>query len=204
MAKKTKTKKKNSNYQQTYKYVSIDQLFRKTLCDFRNMPEPREELGEKADVDENLYNTAIEFCRFAGVITEQEKAEMFDGKNHLPMTAEEVSDFTAIPVYQVEKNLFAFKIKTSEDFVRSSMIKLALCDIVAEIIQKAVDEERSVSEEEQRVAAGYINLCYLVGLITDEQSSVIYFSLKQNMPLELPMISSFTGIDVETLKKMME
>ena len=58
--KKKKSVKKNSNYQKTYKYVTIDQLCRKTLCDFRNMEPPRAEYGEKPEVDQNLYDTAVE------------------------------------------------------------------------------------------------------------------------------------------------
>ena len=30
-------------------------------------------------------------------LTEEEKAELFDGKNHVPMSVEEVSAFTGIP-----------------------------------------------------------------------------------------------------------
>lgn len=199
---KKKSARKNSNYQKTYKYVTIDQLCRKTLCDFRNMEAPKAELGEKQEVDDNLYNTAVELCRIAGVITEAEKAEVFDGKNHVNMSDEEVSEFTDIPLHQVQKNLFAFKIKNSDDFARASMIRLALCDIVATMIQEAVDADRKLSEDEQRKAVGYINFCTLIGLISEEQAALVYFSLKQNNPLELPMISTITGIDVETLAKM--
>ncbi len=201
-AKKKKNVRKNSNYQKTYKYVTVDQLCRKTLCDFRNTEPPRAEYGEKNDVDENLYNTAVELCCTAGVITKKEKEDIFDGKNHHKMTDEEVSTFTDIPLHQVQKNLFAFKIKTSDDYARASMIKLALCDLVATVIQKAIDEEREIAEEEQRRAVGYINFCALTGLISDEQSSLLYFPLKQKQQLELPMIASVTGLDVETLQKM--
>jgi hypothetical protein len=204
MANKKKNVRKNSNYQKTYKYVTIDRLCRKTLCDFRNMEPPREDLGEKADVDENLYNTAVELCCVAGVITKEEKESVFDGKNHNPMTSEEVSEFTGIPQHQVEKNLFAFKIKTGDDFFRASMIKLALCDLVATMIQDSIDEGRVLTEEEKRKAVGYINFCAYIGLISDEQSSLLYFPVKQNNPLELPVIASVTGIDQETLQKMMK
>ena len=202
--KKKKSVKKNSNYQKTYKYVTIDQLCRKTLCDFRNMEPPRAELGEKPEVDENLYNTAVELCCMAGAISKYEKAEVFDGKNHQKMSDEEVSAFTDIPLHQVQKNLFAFKIKTSDDYARASTIKLALCDLVATIIQKAVDEDRDITEEEQRRAVGYINFCSFIGLISDEQSSLLYFPVKRKQTLELPVIASITGLDVETLQKMIE
>ena len=202
--KKKKSVKKNSNYQKTYKYVTIDQLCRKTLCDFRNMEPPRAEYGEKPEVDQNLYDTAVELCCVAGAITKEEKTEVFDGKNHHPMTDEEVSEFTDIPLHQIQKNLFAFKIKTSDDYARASMIKLALCDLVATIIQNAKDEGRDVTEEEQRMAVGYINFCSFIGLISDEQSSLLYFPIKQTQPIELPMIASVTGLDVETLQKMLE
>lgn len=202
--KKKKNARKNSNYQKTYKYVTIDQLCRKTLCDFRNMEPPRAELGEKAEVDENLYNTAVELCCVSGVITPEERTELFDGKNHQAMSDEDVSGFTDIPLHQVQKNLFGFKIKNSEDFARASMIKLALCDLVADIIENALKEERETTEAEQRRAVGYINFCSLIGLISEEQSSVLYFTLKQNNRLELPVIASITGVDTETLEKLVK
>ncbi|MCI8283873.1 MAG: hypothetical protein HFE90_01205 [Firmicutes bacterium] len=204
MAVSKKNKRKNSNYKKTYKFVGCDQLCRKVLCDFRNMEPPKEELGEKADVDDNLYETAVELCRVANVITQQEKTDVFDGKNHVPMSAEEVSEFTGIPVHQVEKNLFAFKIRDEEDFVRVSMIRLVLCDLVSDIIQKAIDADTEITEEEKTRAAGYINFCTYVGIITEEQSWSIYVMVKQRNPLELPMISSITGIDTETLAKMVQ
>ena len=204
MAGKKKTARKNSNYQKTYKYVTIDQLCRKTLCDFRNMEPPKKELGEKEEVDENLYNTAVELCCVAGCITKEERETLFDGKNHQSMTEEEVSSFTGIPLHQVQKNLFAFRIRTGDDFMRASLIKLAMCDLVMTMIQKALDEEREMTEEEMRQAVGYINFCSFVGLITDEQSTAIYFTMRQNQQLELPMIASITGLDVETLRKMMQ
>ena len=84
------------------------------------------------------------------------------------------------------------------------MIRLVLCDLVSDIIQKAIDADTEITEEEKTRAAGYINFCTYVGIITEEQSWSIYVMVKQGNPLELPMISSITGIDTETLAKMVQ
>lgn len=202
MAGKKKNTKKNSNYQKTYKYVSIDQLCRKTLCDFRNMEPPKEELGEKKEVDQNLYDTAVELCCAADIITAEEKAQMFDGKNHEGVSPEEVSRFTGIPLHQIEKNLFSFKLKTEEDHKRAGYIKMALCTIISSMIQEAADQEKELTDDEKRKAVGYINFCALIGLISDEESSLLYFPVKLNQPLEMPVIASVTGLDPDTIRIM--
>ena len=40
-----KKARKNSNYKTVVKYVDVDQLMRKSLCDYRNMPKPDPEIG---------------------------------------------------------------------------------------------------------------------------------------------------------------
>ena len=35
-----KKARKNSNYKTVVKYVDVDKLMRKSLCDYRNMPKP--------------------------------------------------------------------------------------------------------------------------------------------------------------------
>ncbi len=200
-----KKKRKNSNYRPVYKYVNLDRLCRKTLCDYRNAPAPRPELGESEKVDANLYETGVRFCEIAGIITPEEKAEYFDGKNHVPMSAQEVSEFTGIPIYQVEKNLFAFKAQQPDDFVRASMIRLALCDIINGIIA-GIEEERElhIDSEEMEQAAGYINFCSATGTITEEQGVSVYMKLKQKQELDFPFISSLTGISADVLQQMAE
>lgn len=70
------------------------------------------------------------------------KEKWFDGKNHMPVAAEEVAEFTGIPVYQVEKNEFAFKAREPEDYVRASLVRLALCDLVNDIISVWIRRKR--------------------------------------------------------------
>ena len=200
---KKKKVRKNSNYQQTYRYVSIDRLCRKTLCDLRNRPSMQEVSEEERTADEILYETAVELCCVAGVLSREEKAVYFDGQNHVALSEEKISEFTGIPLYQLQKNLFAFRIRTSEDYMRASVIKLAMCDLVATLLRKASEEGRKLTEEETKNSVGYINFCAFVGLISEEQCSLLYFSLKNNQPLELSMIASVTGINEETLQKMM-
>lgn len=201
-APKKKKAGKNSNYQPVYKYVNADQICRKMLCDYRNMPEPNEYLGEKKDVDDNIYNRSVEFCRLAGIITEEEKTEMFDGKNHVPMSSEEISEFTGIPVYQIGKNLFAFKAKNDDESLRASMIRLAFCDYVAEKIQTSVDTGEAIRETDMRTIASYINFCVATGIVDEEQSTSVYFMARESVLLSVPYIMSFTGLDQETYQKV--
>ncbi len=200
-----KKKRKNSNYRQVYKYVDLDRLCRKTLCDYRNAPAPRQELGESEKVDRNLYETGVSFCVTAGIITPEEKEQFFEGKNHVPMSSVEVAEFTGIPLYQVEKNLFAFKAQKPEDYVRASMIRLALCDIINTIIEGVEDgKELHIDSEEMERAAGYINFASSAGVITEEQGVTIYMQLKQKKMLDFPFISSITGLGTDVLRKMAE
>lgn len=200
-----KKKRKNSNYRQVYKYVDLDRLCRKTLCDYRNAPAPRQELGESEKVDRNLYKTGVSFCVTAGIITPEEKEQFFEGKNHVPMSSVEVAEFTGIPLYQVEKNLFAFKAQKPEDYVRASMIRLALCDIINTIIEGVEDgKELHIDSEEMERAAGYINFASSAGVITEEQGVTIYMQLKQKKMLDFPFISSITGLGTDVLRKMAE
>lgn len=94
-----KKTRKNSNYKTVVKYVNVDQLFRKALCDYRNMPEVDPSMGRSPEVDQNKYEKAVHFCTVAQIITPEEKEKWFDGKNHMPVAAEEVAEFTGIPVY---------------------------------------------------------------------------------------------------------
>ncbi len=200
-----KKKRKNSNYRQVYKYVDLDRLCRKTLCDYRNAPAPRQELGESEKVDRNLYETGVSFCVTAGIITPEEKEQFFEGKNHVPMSSGAVAEFTGIPLYQVEKNLFAFKAQKPEDYVRASMIRLALCDIINTIIEGVEDgKELHIDSEEMERAAGYINFASSAGVITEEQGVTIYMQLKQKKMLDFPFISSITGLGTDVLRKMAE
>ena len=203
-APKKKKSAKNSNYKPVYKYVTADQICRKILCDYRNMPEPKEYLGEKKDVDENIYNRAVEFCAMAGVITADEKTEVFDGKNHVAMSNEEVSEFTGIPVYQIEKNLFAFKAKNADEEMRAGMIRLVFCDYVNAKIQNAIDTGEAIGDKEMRTIASYINFCAAAGLIDEEQSTSVYFMAKEAIPLSPPYIMGLTGFDEETYQKVRE
>ena len=200
-----KKKRKNSNYRQVYKYVDLDRLCRKTLCDYRNAPAPRQELGESEKVDRNLYETGVSFCVTAGIITPEEREQFFEGKNHVPMSGEEVAEFTGIPLYQVEKNLFAFKAQKPEDYVRASMIRLALCDIINTIIAGVEEgKELHIDSEEMERAAGYINFASSAGVITEEQGVTIYMRLKQKKELDFPFISSITGLGTDVLHRMAE
>ena len=200
-----KKKRKNSNYRQVYKYVDLDRLCRKTLCDYRNAPAPRQELGESEKVDRNLYETGVSFCVTAGIITPEEREQFFEGKNHVPMSGEEVAEFTGIPLYQVEKNLFAFKEQKPEDYVRASMIRLALCDIINTIIAGVEEgKELHIDSEEMERAAGYINFASSAGVITEEQGVTIYMQLKQKKELDFPFISSITGLGTDVLHRMAE
>lgn len=98
-------------------------------------------MGRSPEVDQNKYEKAVHFCTVAQIITPEEKEKWFDGKNHMPVAAEEVAEFTGIPVYQVEKNEFAFKAREPEDYVRASLVRLALCDLVNDIISGLDPEE---------------------------------------------------------------
>ncbi len=198
-----KKKRKNSNYRPVYKYVDLDRLCRKTLCDYRNAPAPRQEMGESEKVDRNLYETGVSFCVTAGIITPEEKEQLFEGKNHVPMSSREVAEFSGIPAYQVEKNLFAFKAEKPEDYVRASMIRLALCDIINTIIHSVGEEkELHIDSEEMERAAGYINFCSATGVITEEQGVTIYMQLKQKKTLDFSFISSLTGLSTDALKQI--
>lgn len=198
-----KKTRKNSNYKTVVKYVNVDQLFRKALCDYRNMPEVDPSMGRSPEVDQNKYEKAVHFCTVAQIITPEEKEKWFDGKNHMPVAAEEVAEFTGIPVYQVEKNEFAFKAREPEDYVRASLVRLALCDLVNDIISGLDPEEAlDVGSGPVEDAACYINFCLENGIITQEQRLSIYMQIKQKIQLDLPFIAGITGLDVEVLKKM--
>lgn len=202
--KKTKKKaRKNSNYKKVVKYVSIDQLLKKSLCDYRNYPEADPSLGRNPEADRNKYEKCVNFCTVAGIITKEERETLFDGKIYQPMTAEEMAEFTGIPIYQIEKNDFAFKVKTADDFVRASMIRLALCDLVGELID-GMDPETEVTVDDEAVenAACYINFCMENGVLTQDQSLDLYLKVRQGEKLDMPFISSLTGLDVEVLEKM--
>lgn len=54
-----KKTRKNSNYKTVVKYVNVDQLFRKALCDYRNMPEVDPSMGRSPEVDQNKYEKAV-------------------------------------------------------------------------------------------------------------------------------------------------
>ena len=60
-----KKTRKNSNYKTVVKYVNVDQLFRKALCDYRNMPEVDPSMGRSPEVDQNKYEKAVHF-RYGG------------------------------------------------------------------------------------------------------------------------------------------
>ena len=137
------------------------------------------------------------------VVLELFGEKWFDGKNHMPVAAEEVAEFTGIPVYQVEKNEFAFKAREPEDYVRASLVRLALCDLVNDIISGLDPEEAlDVGSGPVEDAACYINFCLENGIITQEQGLSIYMQIKQKIQLDLPFIAGITGLDVEVLKKM--
>ena len=156
-------------------------------------------------MDRNLYETGVSFCVTAGIITPEEKEQFFEGKNHVPMSSGAVAEFTGIPLYQVEKNLFAFKAQKPEDYVRASMIRLALCDIINTIIEGVEDgKELHIDSEEMERAAGYINFASSAGVITEEQGVTIYMQLKQKKMLDFPFISSITGLGTDVLRKMAE
>ncbi|MBR5229152.1 MAG: hypothetical protein IKV96_04885 [Firmicutes bacterium] len=201
-APKKKNAKKNSNYKPVYKYVTADQMCRKVLCDYRNMPEPKDYLGESKDVDDNIYNCAVNFCVFSGAITEAEKAELFEGKNHVPMSNEEISEFTGIPVYQIEKNLFAFKAKNDDEATRAGMIRLAFMDIVTEKINEAKENNAPIGEMDMRKIAAYINFCVVTGIMDEEQSTSVYFMAKELMQVSPAYVAAFTGLDPELIQKM--
>ena len=121
------------------------------------------------------------------------------------MSGEEVAEFTGIPLYQVEKNLFAFKAQKPEDYVRASMIRLALCDIINTIIAGVEEgKELHIDSEEMERAAGYINFASSAGVITEEQGVSIYMQLKQKKELDFPFISSITGLGTDVLHRMAE
>lgn len=203
--KNRKKTRKNSNYRTVVKYINVDQMCRKSLCDYRNMPEPDPSMGRSPEVDQNKYEKSVYFCRVARIITQEEKEEWFDGKNHVPVSAGDVAEFTGIPVYQIEKNEFAFKAKEPEDYVRASMVRLALCDLINEIIQGLdPDKELNVDSGPVEDAACYINFCVENGVITEEQGLTIYMQIRQKKELDLPFISGITGIDPGVLKKMAE
>ena len=68
-----KKKRKNSNYRTVVKYINIDQMCRKSLCDYRNMPETDPAAGRSPEVDQNKYEKAVHFCTVAQIITPEEK-----------------------------------------------------------------------------------------------------------------------------------
>lgn len=199
---KKKNHKKNSNYKIVHKYVNADQMCRKTLCDYRNMEEPIEYTSNTKEADAHIYNCAVDFCALTGVITEEEKAELFDGKNHVPMSVEEVSAFTGIPTYQIQKNLFAFKAKNRDEEVRASVIKLMFCEMMAARIQQAIDEKEPIDDKDMRKFASYINFCVQNGIMDEEQSTSVYFMAKENIQLSIPYILAFTGLDEETYQQI--
>ena len=195
-----KKTRKNSNYKTVVKYVNVDQLFRKS---FSHSFFTSGSMGRSPEVDQNKYEKAVHFCTVAQIITPEEKEKWFDGKNHMPVAAEEVAEFTGIPVYQVEKNEFAFKAREPEDYVRASLVRLALCDLVNDIISGLDPEEAlDVGSGPVEDAACYINFCLENGIITQEQGLSIYMQIKQKIQLDLPFIAGITGLDVEVLKKM--
>ena len=198
-----KKTRKNSNYKTVVKYVDIDQLLKKALCDYRNMPEPDSDIGPSPEVVQNKYEKCVRFCTVAQVITKEERDLLFEGKNHVPMGAEEQAEFTGIPVYQIEKNEFAFKARKPEDFVRASMVRLALCDLINEVISKIdpdleIDTDNPLIEE----AACYINFCLENGIITQDQALTIYVQVKQRQELDIPFVAGLTGLGVDVLTQM--
>ena len=198
-----KKARKNSNYKTVVKYVDIDQLLKKALCDYRNMPQPDPEFGQRPEVVQNKYEKCVRFCTVAQVITKEERDLLFEGKNHVPMSAEEQAEFTGIPVYQIEKNEFAFKAGKPEDFVRASMVRLALCDMINEVISKTdpeqdIDTDNPLLEE----AACYINFCLENGIITQDQALTIYVQVKQKQELDIPFVAGLTGLGVDVLTQM--
>ena len=198
-----KKARKNSNYKTVVKYVDVDQLMRKSLCDYRNMPKPDPEIGPSPEVVQNKYEKCVRFCKIAQIITEEERDALFEGKNHVPMSAEEQADFTGIPVYQIEKNEFAFKARKPEDFVRASMVRLALCDLINDVISRAdpeqdIDTDNPLLEE----AACYINFCLENGIITQDQALTIYVQVKQKLELDIPFVAGLTGLGVDVLTQM--
>ncbi len=198
-----KKSRKNSNYRTVVKYVNADQLLRKSLCDYRNFPEPDPEFGQSPEVVQNKYEKSVRFCTVAQVITEEERDSLFEGKNHTPMSAEEVAEFTGIPVYQIEKNEFAFKVRKPEDFVRASMIRLALCDVINEVISKFdADQEVNIDNPLLEEAACYINFCAENGVITQEQGLTIYVHVKQKQELDIPFVAELTGLAADVLTQM--
>lgn len=203
-APKKKKTGKNSNYKPVYKYVSVEQLCKKVLCDFRNTEPPKEYQGEKPEVDQNLYDSAVEFCTIAEIITPEEKADLFDGKNHVPMSDEEVADFTGIPLHQIQKNMFAFKIKNNDEFLRVTSIRVALCDLYNGMLQNAKDRGEELTETENRKVAAYLNFAAYTGLISEEQVTSIYLMMKQNLPLQIPFIASLTGVGEEELAELLK
>ena len=202
-----KKKRKNSNYRQVYQSVDLDRLCRKTLCDYRNAPAPRQELGESEKVDRNLYETGATFSVSRQASLRRRKRSS-SSKGKKPRADEQRSSrgsLRGIPLYQVEKNLFAFKAQKPEDYVRASMIRLALCDIINTIIEGVEDgKELHIDSEEMERAAGYINFASSAGVITEEQGVTIYMQLKQKKMLDFPFISSITGLGTDVLRKMAE
>lgn len=201
-----KKKRKNSNYRTVVKYINIDQMCRKSLCDYRNMPETDPAAGRSPEVDQNKYEKAVHFCTVAQIITPEEKEKWFDGKNHVPMADSKIAYFTGIPIYQIEnKNEFAFKAIEPEDYVRASLVRLALCDLINEIIKGFdPDGELDIGSGPVEDAACYINFCMENGVITQDQGLTIYMQMRQKKELDIPFIAGITGIDTEVLKKMAE
>ena len=85
----------------------------------------------------------------------------------------------------------------------ASLVRLALCDLVNDIISGLDPEEAlDVGSGPVEDAACYINFCLENGIITQEQGLSIYMQIKQKIQLDLPFIAGITGLDVEVLKKM--
>ncbi len=68
-----KKTRKNSNYKTVVKYVNVDQLFRKALCDYRNMPEVDPSMGRSPEVDQNKYEKAVHFVRWRKLLPRRKK-----------------------------------------------------------------------------------------------------------------------------------
>ncbi len=198
-----KKSRKNSNYRTVVKYITIDQICRKALCDMRNFPPANPEIGQKEEVIQNKYEKSVNFCTVAQIITPQERDDVFEGRNHVAMSDEKIAEFTGIPIYQIRKNEFAFKAKEPEDFVRASMVRLALCDMINDVISRIdPDENVEISEELLEEAACYLNFCSANGVITEEQGLTIYVQVKQRQQMDFSLISDITGISTDILEKM--
>ncbi len=206
--KKKKKTRKNSNYKPTVKYVPIDMVLKKALCDYRCTPLEETDMFRSRETADNKYEKSLEFCLKAGIISTEEKERIFDGKRGEAMTIEEIAEFTGLTANMAKKNIISYKAGACDDEALADQYKQALCDMINEIIaQFGPEPDVTADEPLLEAAACCINFCMENDLITQDQSISIYVNVKQRENVTMDIFAEDEGLSdsqVEAIMKLRE